>query len=584
MLDFLPASSFTAFEARKLARASLVWRNNKLPQTAWLERFAYAVPAAHDGDGDHLPASKTFLAERYGGDGIVNNGGGVRCGYADGLQVKGIGQNPLAGGRPDFWYSHGGATLEEAIREAAWGEVCHAALPYGGVRVHAIIASGKQVPFDGEQGKCTVAGALIVRDAALRPAHFMRAALYRPDPAVAARQVGDVERTRAAIARLAPALHAMTAGAPPPPPTSPLYALHLNAGLQEMARRFAVQLAAARIKKIIHGAFSCSNIGLDGRLLDYGTITTVADYRRIIVARGQPDMLGEHAKLLLTLKETAFYCNKFLPEAVRAAVLTGDDLGDHFLHIFHQRIRIEMLKLSGLPEAAVQALPADVAGPMIEAINAVLRAGDCEPFKLYTKDAGQTEWRMPEGLGDYHLNTIMRRICLCGSPAQAGRELAPLLGDAALRQRFVQAYWRLRQAYLASKPARCRGHATLYLALNAYRLNGDLPLLYRPHLVRRIEGMLAAPDLPEQVDLMLRQLRAHAATQLAEPRDQHLDLFAWTGRRLQFDETRLRTQAGKPLPPAELIEALDAKIFNHEQKQQLLEMATMEYGSVPCDA
>jgi hypothetical protein len=134
------------------------------------------------------------LNERYGGRGASGNGGGVRCGWIGDLTIKGIGRSDLAGQDAPFWHSYGGCSLPEAIREAIWGDVYDAALPYGAVRVEAIITTGTQVPLhDAEDfGGEMCPRALILRRPFLRPAHYMRSMLFQDGIDIKGAVVGGI--------------------------------------------------------------------------------------------------------------------------------------------------------------------------------------------------------------------------------------------------------------------------------------------------------------------------------------------------------------------------------------------------------
>ena len=180
LVGTLPPECFVPFYANKARLPTIIWRNPELPGLS-LEHHAYFAPLADDELGSYETTTRSFLGERYGGDGLGANGGGVRCGLAGGVQVKGIGKNALAGSGTNFFHAYGGATLNEAILEAIWGEVCHLALPFGGVRALGILGTGTRVPLRypkaGED--TTTARALLVRESPLRPAHYMRAIFLR---------------------------------------------------------------------------------------------------------------------------------------------------------------------------------------------------------------------------------------------------------------------------------------------------------------------------------------------------------------------------------------------------------------------
>ncbi|PRC92482.1 hypothetical protein [Solimicrobium silvestre] len=78
-LDGLPSTSFIPFSVSRLSSARLVWRNSAIARDVDLSSFDYCLPHVADRDTVYRNEWRTFNAERYGGQRIVNNGGGVRC-------------------------------------------------------------------------------------------------------------------------------------------------------------------------------------------------------------------------------------------------------------------------------------------------------------------------------------------------------------------------------------------------------------------------------------------------------------------------------------------------------------------------
>src|SRR5215469_3915726 len=279
--ELLPEESFVPFQARRLADPSLVWESPEFRnQEPWLKEFAYAIPSDRDSSALYAAESKTFWAERYGGYGLLGHGGGVRVGLNGNYQVKGIGTNPLcdsgvALGEWGFWHSHGSLSTSDAIQEAAWGEVFSRALPFGGLRVAAVVGTGGRCWCKSASGEVrTEQRALAVREAALRPAHFLRAVTFRAAPGLLI--APDAARVAAAIRRL-PGVLPSDRGKPGGrgKMSEPE---RVAEGLRELLRRSAEQCAAARSKRLMHGALAGSNVALDGRWLDYGTASALPQY------------------------------------------------------------------------------------------------------------------------------------------------------------------------------------------------------------------------------------------------------------------------------------------------------------------
>jgi hypothetical protein len=287
---------------------------------------------------------RIWLAERYGGDEIANNGGGVRCGLAGDLQVKGIGPNLLLGRGSDEAHSNGHLSLGDAIYEALWSEILNEVLPYGGERVLAVLR-----PFSTRPPQASDR-ALLVREPEIRPAHFERAIHFKPIRDAAWHREADVQR----VARLAPHL----AGYLPKPGScsadqwrtlSDEQRFHY--GLGELARRFAVQCAFGRSHLMAHGCTS-SNISIEGKLLDFTSVITLhastQDTAQDLKSTWKR-VWSEHVPLLRSLSSVCYYANRYwLHDGTRA-----NQALEYSLRIFHQEFDLRcthyFLCLAGMP-------------------------------------------------------------------------------------------------------------------------------------------------------------------------------------------------------------------------------------------
>ncbi|WP_414448019.1 hypothetical protein AB4851_00775 [Burkholderia sp. 22PA0099] len=258
---------FVPFVAERVAQAVVVARHPRcdLTDETLLARYAYAVPREGTGRG------KVFYAERYGGDGISFHGGGARCGYDGQFQLKGIGPNPLLGDKADPRHNDGQITLKAALSEFTWSRSLQDILPFGAVQCPAVIAMSPIQAAPSAAVRPT--RGLVVRESALRPAHFDRSAYFRPRHDMRGQRREDVARVREMIALLpellprAPDLlrdgwHALDARE------------RLERGLQEFVRRAAIQCAAAKSLLLLHN-LSLSNIALDGRWLDLTSVASL---------------------------------------------------------------------------------------------------------------------------------------------------------------------------------------------------------------------------------------------------------------------------------------------------------------------
>ncbi|GJJ05045.1 hypothetical protein RugamoR64_55830 [Duganella rhizosphaerae] len=476
----LPAASFEPFATRKLHRATLLWSNQASPVSFDPDDFSYCLPLPEEPDDayDATAPAQIFLAERYGGNGISSNGGGVRCGLRGQIQVKGIGRNPLAGTDADYWHSHGAASLEEGIREAVWGEVCHIALPFGGVRTLGLIATGTSAPYAAPNGPRQARRCLILREAALRPAHYMRAIFQKTAAGQPFDGMADARRAALAIEMIGAGLESAYGG-------SLRSADDLNRYLCAMTSRFARQLACAYAKRIFHGGLSGSNICVDGRWIDYGTPTTVSDYGRVIVAKNMPDLWRQHTALYDTLENFHCYLLKYLPAQLTTGILAATAWVAHFHAELTARFPIEFGKLAGIPEADLEAIDAAVVQRFFAICQRTIASGNREPFKLSPTHVSA----MPAKMGDFHLNTLLQTAARADTASAMDELLQPGLPADDLRAELVSSYMALRAAWLQQQGA--GADAAAYLKLNAWRCNVPFDDLYRPVFDQSIARLIA---------------------------------------------------------------------------------------------
>lgn len=309
--DNLSQHTFLPFDVYKIKTANVFWVNYDLVRETFtqcdsmsdaevddflIDNFAYMVPPEGvDFDKHFSQQTQTFYAERYGSHSERCNGGGVRCGNHMGVQIKGTGKNLLANGWMDFWHTHGGASLEEGVREAIWGEFFHQNAPFGAARILAVIRTGMDIDFDynlesKEDNKAP--GALMLRQPIVRPAHFERAHFFHNElPFDFYRVQDNCER-----------LNQITGEA------------ESKAFIQRQITYFAYLSAWLKVKRIAHGAITTGNIGVDGTMIDFGTTTSFLDHANYLISRGFPPFWGDHVYFSNILSTMNFYLGKYHSE------------------------------------------------------------------------------------------------------------------------------------------------------------------------------------------------------------------------------------------------------------------------------
>jgi len=356
-----PASLHEPFPARKLRSASVVWLNERyfIEQSidvfepvvrASLERelvegFGYGVPAEGEPMEGYLDERSTFQADRYGGDGVSTHAGSGRVGIRNHFQVKGIGVTPLVGIDAGYLHSHGMLTLEEAIREAIFGEVASREMPWGAIPVVAVLATGTRTPW-GERR------ALVVRPNFFRASWLERAYDHRPVWADPLAHLHDVRRVRDMIQLL----------------SGDGLGRDTRLGVKvtwigQFIDRSLAQLAHIHANRIHFGVFSSSNLSINGEILDYGAARSLPNWERVIDAApafGWDDLVvfKECCEQLL------FYLCKYGDDSVRADL--DESVEAYIDRRYTQYLDRELLGLVGLDTATC---PADTADRVITALR-----------------------------------------------------------------------------------------------------------------------------------------------------------------------------------------------------------------------
>ncbi|CAI2161189.1 Uncharacterized ACR, YdiU/UPF0061 family [Serratia fonticola] len=319
--NMLPEQSYIPFKTIKLASPELVWLNQELNEMSGmneeelLDTFAYVTPDYMPTSGLNEQDCQFFLADRYGSRYEACNGGSARCGIRNTWQVKGIGRNPLVAINIDKGHTNGKLCLTKAISEAVWGEICHRELPYGAIRTLAIIKTGAWMDADyGLPEIHTQPCALVIREVAIRPAHFERATFFWPSNAYMQLRNDDALRVQRAIERITHFLPGGEEG--------------LVAGLTSFVERMACQIAVSRVKGIPHGSLTSSNISIDGRFLDFGTLSSVPDFANYVLAAGQGGVWDDHLLIAEWLRHIGVFINKYHQEKLNQQQL--DTVITHF--------------------------------------------------------------------------------------------------------------------------------------------------------------------------------------------------------------------------------------------------------------
>lgn len=244
---------------------------------------------------------KILVAERYGGRGILDNAGGVRCGNDGSFQIKGIGKNCLVGGGQDVWHSYGGLSLFEGTMELINSKVYDWILPLGTVKCYGLIDLGENTAHSFEsaysdEDYIPIRGSLVVRATCLRSAHFLRSGHYKKNNKSDNRLSSDVHRVREANKQFYEKFESKD---------------KLIEYIESFLSTSAKQFAFSRIFRIAHGTVTPSNISLDGKWLDLTNISFLPGGMNHTEAEVQTPFYDEPYSIIPIIQELLFTLSKY---------------------------------------------------------------------------------------------------------------------------------------------------------------------------------------------------------------------------------------------------------------------------------
>jgi hypothetical protein len=513
-----------SFPMLKSVGTTVAWSNPHLVyeggDDALIDAFAYQIPKEPPAEWPDA-SRKTFYAECYGGQGIHHNGGGVRVGWSGDWLVKGIGINLLSGYSDEDaaeYRKNGRAGLGEMLVEAIWGEVLHYALPYGAVRMTAILRTTEKLNDPIES-----TGGLGIRQFAWRPAHFMRAPAFHVRPENRALIPHDTARVKEAIARL-PGLLPMPQRLTPAEIAKLKPLQRLKIGLEEMVRRFGEQMGAAKAKRLSHGTLSTSNVSLDGRWNDLNSISALPGYG---YRRNMTPFWEDQNSLLTTIDLLCFYIKKYFPEISGEppeAMPTKAWLTAAFGKFYQDALARRFVSLCGYPQNVLGRVWVTQHGRLamhqLAATLIKLARSGYSPRRPF-HDAMQ-ENRVA---GDYDLMKILKTLSICRNKRNRMSILEPLIKDRPLRACLDQQYGVVEE--MMFKEARNQGLSThgfaRLIAINCDKAGRNIPFLFRNVIFEKCQQLAELPTSPEdaraEIARTIQSVIDEARTIYQEPRN-----------------------------------------------------------------
>jgi hypothetical protein len=519
----LPESSFVAFGARKCAKPRVVWTREGVLQTEVLSD-AYCIPMDYESSEFYLEQCIDLFADRYGGFGPGGAGGSGRCGkrVGGGGQVKGVGITPLVDPEADEFHRSGTMTLEEGAHEALYGEVLDALLPHGALRCNGLFLTGGRFIQNGPYGKSIPRWrACITRDFVLRPAHFLRNPDFKGD--LADKQTlkrgpsFDTRRTIAAGCQLP--LELQRIYAPGLSADNDLIEL-LNESLRCMAARFAQQVAASFALRINHGALSCSNVSIDGRLLDFGVTGYVPLFRRHARPPNWQDPLSQAQALKSTIGAIHLHLTKYvLQQRGTHGLITIPELLACFDVSYSEQLADEFIGLFGLFGSMIVSCPRSVKSKLASILVKIGMRGVKESyvhFKAHHDSTGQNE--SPRLAGEFNVSEVLRTVAVGIQESSLDRRLSSVIRDSALRAELQESLDCLLSWLYQQLCPIAPDEINSYLARQMLRRNCDLSYLHRSNTQSAFLEVEQSDD-PEEIAALIDALvkRTVALLQRADP-------------------------------------------------------------------
>lgn len=485
----LPDSIFVPVTAFRLSAPEIVWYNSRRIELAAVRANACCVPQETDCASLYDAERMEWHADRYGGPGSGCSGGSGWSAVRNGLQLTGIGRTPLAAPTGNDEQGDGLLSLGDAAAELIWSQILGAVLPHGAVAAYALMLTQSEARGSSPRR------ALLLRQFALRPEHYLRNPFFR-DGQAGGSLCDDAKVRRAAIACLADAFVLQFGDE-----VARMGGIEtINSGLTIVARRYGEQLAASFAKRIDLGVRGPSIMALDGRILDGRNIRHVPRYRRQSGAASCPDPWEQHEPIRATLRELHWHIARYLPEGAKQ-LLPQDELIREFRRAYGRARELSLSKMTGLPAVFVRRQQPSQRSRLYRCMREIYRRGS-EKFTEEAPAPGTSgDCPAVARTGRFDLSAILSNAALAATN-ELDAALKPHLDDDMLRRDFIAAYVDSRDAYIGSHPVRQRRYARLFLALQACRLNADLSFLGRgdPH-----------DEAPENLNQALRRLEAEPA-------------------------------------------------------------------------
>lgn len=328
--EFLCSVNSVPFKVHKMEEGKTLWINGSVfspedpfREGRFLDEYCLGIRACETFQGIRFSdsESRTLIAERYGGYCVGRNGGGARCGNINGVQIKGIGPNPLVGAGQDRWHSYGGLNAVDAIYEVVASNLVNSVLPVGAATCYGVILVGEESAYG--YNNTVEPGALLLRELCVRPAHLLKSPFYKQPSA--GKSITEKYRIKVLVKTLV---------------NDQLSAKNFVSVLARFTKNSAVQMAASRVLRLCHGSMNASNLSIDGRWLD---LTNVSFLPPRMNSGGEFPFLSERDAVSDIIKDVVYTVQKYSD-----IDLNPDPLVNYYKEIYRSSYQKFLIKFLGL--------------------------------------------------------------------------------------------------------------------------------------------------------------------------------------------------------------------------------------------
>jgi hypothetical protein len=246
--------------------------------------------------------------------------------------------------------------------------------------------------------------------------------------------------------------------------------------------RAGAQLAASRARRLIHGSLTASNFGMDGKWLDFGTMTASSGFFNLIVAPGSVEFWKQEQTIFETIYDFCFYLGKFASDASEGVNERTFVIAKCFQDSLHANEETELLRLTGLPNHLLESLPALPRKRLLDRLMQIIRQEGNRTLLYF----GDDRHEMPQILASENIGSILVICAIARTSAEAGSSLERLGMPATRATEFASAYFDVRELFKKTLPSQNYRYA---LVLNCIRRNHDTRPLWRKALDHKIDAL-----------------------------------------------------------------------------------------------